>query len=377
MSYYGFRPYVPVAKRRLLAAREMEKLKKQGRIVSPVVIEGRTIARNFWGKAWCENLERYSDYANRLPRGRTYVRNGSVVDLQIERGQVRAMVCGSDIYSVKIEIGTVSQARWKAICKDCLGSVGSLVELLQGKLSKNVMERVCREGDGLFPSPREIKMTCSCPDWAGMCKHVAAVLYGAGARLDIAPDLLFTLRGVDRSELIVDAGADLPMARTGVATERILAEDDVAALFGVEMAPAPSPPEIEKTKKNAQSVKAAPTRRTTSSGIQPAKESPALEKRPTKKKRKPTEKRSASEPTAPPPIEMRQERTGAVAKSSGARTTPEKIEPTDKTVRALAKRSKKTLSSIELSERQTETKSRRQDRTKAARWINSRARERR
>ena len=239
MSYYGFRPYVPVAKRRLLAAREMEKLKKQGRIVSPVVIEGRTIARNFWGKAWCQNLERYSDYANRLPRGRTYVRNGSVVDLQIERGQVRAMVCGSDIYSVKIEISTVSQACWKTICKDCLGSVGSLVELLQGKLSKNVMERVCRKGDGLFPSPREIKMMCTCPDWAGMCKHVAAVLYGAGARLDIAPDLLFTLRGVDRCELIGYAGADLPMTRTGVATERILAEDDVAALFGIEMAPGP------------------------------------------------------------------------------------------------------------------------------------------
>ena len=245
MSYYGFRPYVPVAKRRRQAAREMEKLKKKGRAISPVVIEGRTIARNFWGKAWCENLERYSDYANRLPRGRTYVRNGSVVDLQIERGQVRAMVSGSDIYTVKIDIGTVSQARWKAICKDCLGSVGSLVELLQGKLSKNVMERVCREGDGLFPSPREIKMTCSCPDWADMCKHVAAVLYGAGARLDIAPDLLFTLRGVDRSELIVGAGADLPMTRTGVATERILAEDDVAALFGVEMEIAPSPPGSE------------------------------------------------------------------------------------------------------------------------------------
>ena len=269
MSYYGFRPYVPVAKRRLLAAREMEKLKKQGRIVSPVVIEGRTIARNFWGKAWCENLERYSDYANRLPRGRSYVRNGLVVDLKIERGQVRAMVSGSDFYSVKIEIGAVPQARWKAICKDCFGSIGSLVELLQGNLSKNVMERVCREGDGLFPSPREINMTCSCPDWAGMCKHVAAAMYGAGARLDIAPDLLFTLRGVDRSELIVNAGADLPMARAGVATERILAEDDVAALFGIEMAPGPLAPGVEETKKNARSVKAAPARRTTSSAIQP------------------------------------------------------------------------------------------------------------
>jgi uncharacterized Zn finger protein len=332
MIYYGFRPYVPADKRRLLAARELEKLKKKGHTVSPVVIEGRTIARNFWGKAWCENLERYSDFANRLPRGRTYVRNGSVVDLQIERGQVRAMVSGSDIYSVKIEIGTVSQARWKAICKDCLRSIGSLVELLQGMLSKNVMERVCWDGDGLFPSPREIKMTCSWPDWAGMCKHVAAVMYGAGARLDIAPDLLFTLRDVDRSELIVNAGADLPMARTGVATERILAEDDSAALFGIEIAPG-----VEETKKSARSVKAAPARRATSSGIQPAKEPPARKKRPTKKKKKPMEKRSASATTAPSAIETRQERTGAVAKSSGARTAPEKIEPPNKTVRALAK----------------------------------------
>ena len=153
MSYYGFRPYVPVAKRRAIAARELEKLKKKGRTISPVVIEGRAIVRTFWGKAWCENLERYSDYENRLPRGRTYVRNGSVLDLQIERGQIRGMVSGSELYSIEIKIDTISKAGWAAICRGCLGSVGSLVELLQGKLSKNVMERVCRDGDGL-PVPR-------------------------------------------------------------------------------------------------------------------------------------------------------------------------------------------------------------------------------
>ena len=153
MSYYGFRPYVPVAKRRAIAARELEKLRKKGRKISPVVIEGRTIARTFWGKAWCENLERYSDFENRLPRGRTYVRNGSVVDLQIERGQVRAMVSGSELYTARIDIDTIPKARWEAICRDCLGSVDSLVELLQGKISKNVMERVCREGDGTLSEP--------------------------------------------------------------------------------------------------------------------------------------------------------------------------------------------------------------------------------
>jgi len=111
VSYYGFRPYVPVAKRRAIAARELEKLRKKGRKISPVVLEGRTIARTFWGKAWCENLERYSDFENRLPRGRTYVRNGSVVDLQIERGQVRATVSGSELYTVRIDIDTIPKAQ--------------------------------------------------------------------------------------------------------------------------------------------------------------------------------------------------------------------------------------------------------------------------
>jgi hypothetical protein len=92
MAFYDYewRPYVPVAERRRKAMREMEKRKKKGHAVSPVTVEGRTIARTFWGKAWCENLEGYSDYANRLPRGRTYVRNGSVVDLQIKPGEIHA-----------------------------------------------------------------------------------------------------------------------------------------------------------------------------------------------------------------------------------------------------------------------------------------------
>ena len=242
MTYLGFRPYVPVAKRRAQAAKEIARLKKQGRAVAPVVVEGRKIARNFWGKAWCDNLELYSDFENRLPRGRTYVNNGSVIDLQISRGKVEALVSGSDLYEVKIGVAVTPAARWKAICKDCAGSVGSLVELLQGKLSKNVMERVCRQVDGLFPAPREIKMSCSCPDWAGMCKHVAATLYGVGARLDSDPDLLFALRGVKRDELIANVGADLPLTAAPADSERLLADDDVAALFGLDMAEPPAPP---------------------------------------------------------------------------------------------------------------------------------------
>ncbi|MBV8321629.1 MAG: hypothetical protein JO049_13280, partial [Hyphomicrobiales bacterium] len=174
------------------------------------------------------------DFANRLPRGRTYVNNGSVIDLQIARGKVEALISGSEIYRVKIDIAIAAPARWKAICADCAGSVGSIVELLQGRLSKHVMERVCREADGLFPAPKEIKMSCSCPDWAGMCKHVAATLYGVGARLDHDPDLLFTLRGVGRSEL-VSAGADLSITEAAAGSERVLVDNDVAALFGLEL----------------------------------------------------------------------------------------------------------------------------------------------
>jgi uncharacterized Zn finger protein len=239
MNFWSYRPYVPVAKRRAQAAKEVEKLKKKGRAVVPVVVEGRKIAQSFWGKAWCENLERYADFENRLPRGRSYVRNGSVVDLQITRGCLHALVSGSDVYKVKIDIALAQPERWKAICRDCASSIASLVELLKGKLSKQVMERVCRETDGLFPAPREIKMSCSCPDWADMCKHVAATLYGAGARLDSTPELLFTLRGVDSAELIASAGADDPRCESVASSRRVLAEDDVAALFGIEMTPSP------------------------------------------------------------------------------------------------------------------------------------------
>jgi uncharacterized Zn finger protein len=267
MSHYGFRPYVPVAKRRQQAARDMEMLRNKGRAVAPIVLEGRQIARSFWGTAWCDNLERYSDFENRLPRGRTYVRNGSVLDLKIARGGVGAVVSGSQTYDVKIDIAVAAPSRWKAICKDCTGSIGSLVELLQGKLSKNVMERVCREGDGLFPVPSEIRMSCSCPDWAGMCKHVAAALYGVGARLDASPDLLFVLRGVDRSELISTVGDLPPLTQADAVSERLLADDDVASLFGIEM-PTVVPPkpadtiaaEKPKEERSVRSAKPAPGR---------------------------------------------------------------------------------------------------------------------
>jgi uncharacterized Zn finger protein len=237
-GFYGFRDYITVGARRARAERELAKLRKKGRPISPVAIEGRKIATTFWGKAWCDNLERYSDYANRLPRGRTYVRNGSVVDLQVAPGRVTALVSGSAMYEVQVTVGTVAPARWAAICHDCSGAIDSLVELLQGRFSKAVMTRLCEEKTGLFPSPTDIRFTCSCPDWASMCKHVAAVLYGIGARLDHRPELLFTLRSVDQQELIANAGAGLSKKGERPAGARVLASDDLSAVFGIEIAPA-------------------------------------------------------------------------------------------------------------------------------------------
>jgi uncharacterized Zn finger protein len=250
--YFGWQPYVPVAERRRQAEKKVTQLKKNGQPIAPVVIEGRTIARSFWGKSWCTNLERYSDYESRLPRGRSYIRNGSVVDLQIASGEVTALVAGSELYKIRITIAPVKTAAWKSICRDCSGTVSSLVELLQGRIAKSIMDRVCREGDGLFPAPKDIKLSCSCPDWASMCKHVAAALYGVGARLDSKPELLFVLRGVDQNELL-SAGPQIALNAAAPAAGKLLSDSDAAALFGLEMAEAAG---IEAAGSEAASVPA-------------------------------------------------------------------------------------------------------------------------
>jgi uncharacterized Zn finger protein len=253
---YGWKPYVPVAARRQKAGQALAKLRKKGETPSGVVINGLTIAKTFWGKAWCDNLERYSDYENRLPRGRTYVRNGSVVDLRIAPGEVTALVSGSSLYTVKAQFSPVPKSRWSAIRDDCAGAIDSLVELLQGRFSKGVMERICREGAGLFPAPKEITFTCSCPDWAAMCKHVAAVLYGIGARLDHSPEVLFVLRQVDHNELIVAAGKNVALGAKGPAVGKRLDDTGLAELFGIELA---SPAAVPETgaKKHATKKKPA------------------------------------------------------------------------------------------------------------------------
>ena len=228
MAFWG--RYVSVGERRANAQRELDKLRKKGIVVQPVEISGRTIAKSFWGKGWCKHLESFSDYANRLPRGRTYARNGSVCHLEIQEGLVKAMVSGSSLYQVEVDIKALPESAWTEVKQKCGGRIGSLLELLQGKFSKEVMTIVSDRNHGLFPRPKEIELSCSCPDWATMCKHVAAVLYGVGNRLDNEPELLFLLRGVKPEELIA---ADLSF--TAVSDDDQLPDEQLADIFGLDL----------------------------------------------------------------------------------------------------------------------------------------------
>jgi len=307
-GYYGGWPaYVPVAERRKKAAREIARLKKAGERVAPVVVEGRKIAASFWGKAWCDNLESYQDYANRVERGRSYVRNGAVIDLSIGPREVRAKVIGSEIYSILITIKPLTAAAWTSICADCAGRVDSLVELLQGRLSKAVMDRVCRQGDGLFPKPADIRFSCSCPDSALMCKHVAAALYGAGARLDAEPELLFRLRAVDAGEIFANLDAALPASRSGGAATRLDA-GDLSDIFGIDLA-ASAPPLKSKTKASAAAKSSPPARTLRSKGGAKTAKRTTSGQPP-----KPEKKRAA----ATKPARTPRKKTGPAAPRSGA-----------------------------------------------------------
>jgi uncharacterized Zn finger protein len=293
MSWYqNYRPYVSVAERRRKAEKKVAALRKKGETIEAVTAatpRGK-IAVSFWGKAWCEHLESFSDYANRLPRGRTYLRNGSVLHLAIEPGRIRALVMGSELYEQTIQIAPLPKDRWDAVKKRCQGKIGSLIELLQGKISDDVMKVVTDRMEGLFPGPKEIQLGCSCPDWAGLCKHLAAILYGVGSRLDAAPELLFKLRGVDHTELIqTDAASLVTQGETaGGKGRRRLAPADLGDVFGIELEEEPAP-----------QVSEAPVSPTTQPPSPPLPQPQAARKKQPKKKTTPPKKKTVSKKTEP------------------------------------------------------------------------------
>jgi uncharacterized Zn finger protein len=250
MAWYGdggwayYPPYMSVAEKKAQGARALAKLlKKSKRTAEPVVIahRKRQLTTTFWGKAWYDNLERYADLANRLPRGRTYLRNGSVLDLTIAEGRVEAYVAGSELYRVTIGIAPLAKRRWRRVVTRCTGRIGSLVGLLRGELSDDVLAVLTSATDGLFPEPRQMTLDCSCADRADVCKHVAAVLYGVGIRLDARPELFFVLRQVNQAELLSSATAGA-VSRARPAAGKRIADDRLSAVFGIELEEPPPVP---------------------------------------------------------------------------------------------------------------------------------------
>jgi uncharacterized Zn finger protein len=345
MSYYygGWAPYVPVAERRRKAEAEIKKLRQNGAVMSPVKIDGRKIAKTFWGQAWCDNLESYRDYENRLPRGRTYVRNGSLLDLQIAPRKVTAMVSGSELYQVKVSIADVAKTRWKKLCTDCSGGIDSLVELLQGRFSKGVMERICQQDTGLFPRPSEIRFTCSCPDYAAMCKHVAAVLYGVGARLDESPELLFRLRAVEATGLLSNLDNALPATKTQRDEAQTLADADLAALFDLDMA-ADAPPALpskavtsSRTQKPTRKSAAMPPSPATTPAVKTKSAAATIKAKPKNAKlATKAEPTTLSSKTMPKPAKLVQKAKAAPNKLAKSRTA--KMSTNAKTARAAPKK---------------------------------------
>jgi uncharacterized Zn finger protein len=268
--YYDDYPaYVSVGQRKHQIQKKIAKLRKQGQELSPVVIEGRLIAKTFWGKAWCTNIESYHDYSNRLPRARSYVKHGAVVDLKIETGKITALVQGSELYNVDITIEKLDSERWESIKQECAGKINSLIDLIQGKLSDEVIALLCRHDEGLFPAPSEIRLDCDCPDWADLCKHLAAVLYGIGARLDHEPELFFLLRGVDQNELFT---ADLTDNLTGTDLPSDIADDALGDIFGIDLDDLDDlMPAIPPTKKQRKPNQVAPEGRLPLRGVAKSK----------------------------------------------------------------------------------------------------------
>jgi uncharacterized Zn finger protein len=308
MAWYGggfeFPEYVSVETRRARSRAAAEKVaRKQKRILAPVgPIDGNKLVRTFWGKAWCDNLESYRDYENRLPRGRSYVRHGAVIDLRIEAGKVAALVSGTSTYRVEVTIHALPPKVWSQLASECTTQIDSLVDLLRGKLPSQVMALVTRKAGGLFPTPAEISFLCSCPDWAGMCKHVAAALYGVGVRLEEKPELLFELRGVDHTELVGGAVDVVPRLVDGAKGRKVIKGADLSALFGIEMDSStakvvPSPgadgagdPTPARTKtpelRRAKSAKRADLAPAPKASVAPARGTRRAQKKPSKPKRR-------------------------------------------------------------------------------------------
>ncbi len=238
MSPFGYKTYVTQEELQYKAEKSLKKLKKKNPDIQPVIIEGREIAKTWWGKKWNENLESYADYSNRISRGKSYVKKNLVLDLTITKGTVIALVQGSRAapYEVIIKIDSLREKNWEKVREECNNSIESMEELVEGKFPKELERLFTEKKFGLFPSPEEIHFGCSCPDWANMCKHVAAVLYAIGARLDNDPMLFFGLRDIDSKGLVkrsMETRLENMLKNAGKKSSREIGDEDVFDIFGV------------------------------------------------------------------------------------------------------------------------------------------------
>ncbi|WP_295101491.1 hypothetical protein [uncultured Candidatus Kuenenia sp.] len=330
MSYWGFPRYVSVGEKQQRAKRKLEQLMKKNKDIKPVILAGNTLAKTWWGKAWNKNLEGYADYSNRIGRGRSYVRCGSVLDLQIREGMITSLVQGSDSspYSIKITINMLERNIWEEVKDFCKGKLDSMQELLMGKFPKTLDELFTAHGKGLFPSPKEIKFDCSCPDWASMCKHIAATLYGVGARLDDDPNLFFLLRKIEIDDLISETVKDKTeelLTRAKRKSSRIIEDQDLSYVFGIEMDTTPDTKAKTKAKIKGKDVaqKKASTATKTSkvSTKKPAKKSISTGK---KKAALKSAKKTSKANTVKKPVQKAVKKTPAKSKKTTKKTIKKK-----------------------------------------------------
>ena len=238
MSYWGYSSYVSVDEQMPMAEAYIQKARKKGTLIDPVIADDsrRKICSTWWGDAWCRNLERYSDFSNRLPRGRRYVKNGFVLDLQIQKGVIEGLVQGTTRkpYNVVVHIDPLHLNVAARIQERCEFGISSLDALVNGQFPKDLQDLFASK-EGLFPGPHEIHFDCSCADGASMCKHVAAVMYGTALRLEERPLLLFELGGIDPQSLVekaIENRLEQMLKNADRPSSRILTEN-VGDLFGI------------------------------------------------------------------------------------------------------------------------------------------------
>lgn len=166
--------------------------------------EHGAIGETWWSKRWISVLESFN-MGTRLTRGRSYARQGQVISIDVELGQVKAKVQGSmpKPYNVKIGLQPLSSQDWEKVIEAMASQALFAAKLLAGEMPQNIEEAFGAVHLSLFPtSLKDLDTKCSCPDYANPCKHIAAVYYLLAERFDEDPFLIFKLRGRTKEQII-------------------------------------------------------------------------------------------------------------------------------------------------------------------------------